>query len=153
MRNRKEQKKIQLNSLRTALIHEIGAIENYSEWETVFSLFDFDIPKVIYQSNAERIGRLSEQEIELVVDYYTKLEILLSLIEFQRKANLGQEPNWIRTIEKFVEGAIESVKYLLSRGKYGFKPPQARSEHIREEFENLSQLQDEAIGVLESNLD
>jgi len=147
----------EVQALRRALYEEIYKIqyfesltENYSVGNSVLGIAT---PNKIYESNTSKIGLLSDEEIDSIVEYYTRLERASETIEYQKRVDTTIDKG---ALETYFHQSIRFQRWLVrmvTLGKYGTKPSERRNEMVREQMEKLAEAQKRAIESLESHLD
>lgn len=147
LEHRNEQRERSLDSLRRALLQEIRAMENLHElsrnYEPGFSAFRQLVPSTVYEANAADIGRLTSNEIEAVVDYYTVASMVNDLLALQRDRDT-----------KIGMGIFEEVYRAISfNWFFDRNSRKARTESTAERIGDLAEAQSDAIRELEHNLD
>ena len=153
---REREKQTELDSLRRALYEEINKVEYFDElaeeYSVGHSVLGVHTPTTIYESNAPQIGLLTEEEVDPVVEYYTRLERLPDLLEMQRKMDTTVDMGSVEKGVKISEGLVEQ---LVHKGSFGRVPPswENRTETIQERIQSLAEARKNALSALEENMD
>ncbi|SDL08392.1 hypothetical protein [Natronorubrum texcoconense] len=112
-----EQRKRELTALRRGLLHEIQAGDD-------LEFFDENgvgngnavrrpAPTTIYEQNTDRIGLLTRQEIDAIVNYYTLLQKFEDELYLRNETNRGKVFRLVTTpakIQSAEDEAIEAIK-------------------------------------------
>ncbi|TKX87625.1 hypothetical protein EXE43_02170 [Halorubrum sp. SS5] len=154
---RQEEQEREIRALRRGLHEEIGKVQTYEDYvdryETGMSIFQIPAPNTVYESNASKIGLLDDDEIDLIVEYYTRLDHIQSELETQRKLDTPYEMGLAREFYERYEAVFDFVVRKLTRGRYGQRTSKNREERIRGLFDDLVTAQSAALEEIESNLD
>lgn len=146
----------ELMALRRGLLKEIGQIETYDdyveEYEIGLSVFEIPAPKTVYEQNADRIGLLEDEEIDAIVEYYTRLDHIQTEIETQRRLDTPDEWGLFKETYENIGSLVDAVVRMLSLGRFGQRASKKRQERIRRLFDELTTAQDAAIDAIEGNL-
>lgn len=146
----------ELDSLRRALYEEIGEVAYFEalaeKYEIGTSAVGVATSSTIYESNAAKIGLLTDEEIDYVVEYYTRLDRVTELMEFQREMDttVGKGPveTWFRATESLQRAVLRK----LTLGYFGSAPSRNRKEMVKDQIDGLSRAQDAALEAIEENL-
>ncbi|WP_283402440.1 hypothetical protein [Halorubrum sp. DM2] len=154
---RKEEQEREIMALRRGLHEEIGKVRTYEDYvekyETGMSIFQIPAPNTVYESNAGRIGLLEDEEVDLIVEYYTRLDHIQTEIETQRKLDTTFEMGLAREFYERYEGILNYLARKLTGGRYGQPTSKNREKRIRRLFKDLVTAQSAALEAIESNLD
>ena len=152
-----EEQQRELFALRRGLHAEIGKVGSYEDYvegyETGLSIFDIPAPTTVYEQNADRIGLLGDEEIDSIVEYYTRLDQIQTEIETQRRLDTTLEMGLAEEFYARYEAMVDYLIRKLTVGRYSKRPSRQREERIRTLFEKLVSAQTEAIEAIESNLE
>lgn len=156
-KERQQDREREVDSLRRALLEEIGKIEYFEDliddYHPGVSLFGIAAPSTIYESNAADIGLLTDREIDNVVEYYTRLERVSEAMEAQKQVDTTFGMGPIEELWARWERLPEVVLHRLSRGYLGSNVAETRTKDIQDRFRKLSEAQKRAIEALEENLE
>lgn len=144
---------VETNSLRHALRAEIGAISGISDYADTYTprsnIFEEIIPTTVYTANAARIGQLSEEEIDVVVEYYTHVLHVHELIQDQRAREVRFQSDFLTesfdTTEDFLNSLIGLIPW--------FGGPSEYTLFIREQLGIIEDKQNEAVEILDEHLE
>lgn len=155
--SREHDRQREVDTLRRGLLNEISSIENIDQfsdqYEVSHSIYEFGAPTTIYEQNADKIGLLTENEIEHVIEYYGRLNKIKKLIDVQRKVDTTVGMDYITEILKRCEALFDFVLWKVSFGRFGQRNSKIRERHIKEKIGELADVQREAIDSLEEELD
>lgn len=150
----REQEAKQLEALRQSLIAEIGAAEKldkYAESYSVGSSIVSDLfPRTVYEQNAESLGRLSPEERELVIQYYSKAKLIEASIEAQRRQDYPKDKDAVTNYFATSRLFFDNLVYLVTLG-WSKPNHKKRADQIRTNLKSLSEVQTQAIDSLEVN--
>lgn len=154
--HRRERQLKEENALRRALKEEIGKVAYLDEFAEKYSrghsrLEDI-IPKEVYESNGQQLGLLTEQEVDVVVEYYTRARGVENLMRIQKQEDTTAGVNQIMEMFYISEYWIDVTLKVLSLGRYTPKWEE-REETIREHLKQLADAQERAVSNLEENLE
>lgn len=154
---RQEQQRREIMALRRGLHEEIGKVRTYEDYvekyETGLSIFQIPAPNTVYEQNADRIGLLDDEEMDLIVEYYTRLDQIQTEIETQRQLDTPFEMGLARELYENYEALFDLVIRKLTNGRYGQRTSKNREERIRRLFDSLVTAQTAALDEIESNLE
>lgn len=157
LRQRNEEKRRELNSLRRALKEEIGTVaylehmaEEYSPGQSVS---DFVAPTTVYEANTDKIGMLTDKEIDLIVEFYTRVELVEDLHKVQRDLHTTIGEDVLTGFFKDFEAYMDYWLWKVSFGYLGSDERIQLTRNIEEQYEELARAQEEAISALEENID
>lgn len=156
-KEREKDRRRNLDSLRRGLYQEIRQVQYYEklaeEYNISQSISGFVTPTTVYEMNAGDIGYLTDEEIDNIVEFYTRIEQVEELMEVQETLDttVGMHPVkvWFRIID--VQGNMLLRK--LTFGLVGSQGPKDREELIRKEIEKLHGAQQDALSALSENLE
>ncbi|WP_435062429.1 hypothetical protein [Halobaculum sp. EA56] len=142
-------------NLRRALIQEIGKIRYYGQRAEQYhvGISDQDLVALseVYEANSDSIGKLTEEEVDVVVEYYARLVQLESMIDLQRVFDSPHYGDSISKYFRYIRLYQGSFFQWITRG--WFKPNyKKREERVRELYDDLEDSQERAIETLEENL-
>lgn len=153
---RREEQRREIRSLRRGLHEEIGKVGNYDKYvdryETGMSIFPIPAPNTVYESNANNIGLLEDEEVDLIVEYYTRLDHIQSELETQRQLDTTYEMGLAREFYERYESVFDYVVRKLTRGRYGQRTSKNREERIQRLFDDLVTAQSAALEEIEINM-
>jgi hypothetical protein len=148
---RQREKQEKKENLRIALYEEIGKIqyiddlqENYS---IGYSAIDFLVPRTVYEANSDELGRLSAEEVSLVVEFYTRAEEVESMIKTQRERDYPHDKDAVTEYFRIISLILDKVSKALSLGLHT-PESQRREEHIRNRITRLAEAQEAALKEL-----
>jgi hypothetical protein len=152
---RRKRRRREVNGLRRALVEEIGKIGYLEEladnYHSGYSHLNPIVPKTIYRTKGSDLGLLTEDEIDVVVEYYTRAQEVETLMEVQRKEDTTLDTIQLLEIFDLSEKLVERIFQILSLGVY--KPEwKRREETIQESLEGLADAQNRALFELNQNL-
>lgn len=146
----------ELRSLRIALREEIGKVQYYNQlaedYESTRSMLDIDAPDTVYKSNAGDIGLLTEEEVDAVVEYYTRLQQIQATMELQRTVDVPVDMHPLKEWYRRFEVLWNLFLYKITFGRFGSRGPKVREELIRQQFDELTKAQEVALERLEAHL-
>ncbi|WP_424015499.1 hypothetical protein ACOZ35_05855 [Halorubrum xinjiangense] len=146
----------EVQSLRRGLKEEIGKVRYYEDlaenYQVGVSVEGITAPSTIYESNADMIGLLSDEEVDLIVEYYTRLEQVENSLETQRELDTTAEMDFLTEYFENIGALLDRVIRLVTLGRFGNRASKQREKRIRESFEDLSRAQQDAIDAIEDNL-
>lgn len=112
------EKRAERDALRKSLLNEIRSIENFEEMKADnagVSIFHNTAPTTVYQNNAASVGKLTEEEIKAVSEYYVNLNNLRDFF-FGVRENLIEWDNSqsiiFETVDEVVESQEEAIEIL-----------------------------------------
>lgn len=147
----------EVRALRRALHQEIQKIEGFDtlaeEYQASRSVMRLNAPMTIYQSNSEKIGLLSNEEIDSIVEYYTRLEHLEEMFRLQRKMDTTFDMDILTEYFAMIEAIVDKVFYIVTFGNYGDRGKAEREMYIQEQLEKLAETQAAALSAIEKNLE
>lgn len=147
----------EVNSLRRALYEEISKIENLEEfaenYSTATSIVGFQVPMTVYRANAGKIGLLSEEEADHVVEYYARVEIIQDRMELQRELDTTADMDVVTEYFERVQALFDLLLDVVSFGRFGGTGSTTRAEHVSEQIKELARVQDAALSALVQRLD
>lgn len=151
-----QEQRNELRALRRGLHEEIGHVENYDdyveEYDIGTSVYELAAPTTVYEQNADRIGLLEEDEIEAIVEYYTRLDHIQTEIDTQRRLDTTDEMGLMREYFERWSATVDFLLRTLTGERYGQRVSQQRAERIRSQFSELIEAQTTALEAIESNL-
>lgn len=154
---RQEEQHREIVALRRGLHEEIGKVRSYEDYvkkyKTGLSVFQIPAPTTVYEQNADRIGLLEDEEIDLIVEYYTRLDHIQTEIQTQRRLDTKFEMGLAREFYERGGAIIDYILRNLSGGKYGQRTSKKREQRIRRLFDDLVTAQTAALDAIESNLE
>lgn len=116
------------------------------------SIFPIPAPNTVYESNANNIGLLEDEEVDLIVEYYTRLDHIQSELETQRQLDTTYEMGLAREFYERYESVFDYVVRKLTRGRYGQRTSKNREERIQRLFDDLVTAQSAALEEIEINM-
>lgn len=147
----------EITSLRRALYEEIRAIrgldEFADEYEPSKSVAGFQVPTAVYRANAQKLGLLSEEEADLVVEYYSRVEFVQERMRLQRELDTTVDMDAVTEIHERMQALLRSLIRTVTFGYYGERGAKKRAEQVRKLIRELDHVQEEATTALERNLD
>ena len=153
---REKEYKREVQSLRRGLKEEIGKVRYYEDlaenYQVGVSVEGIAAPSTIYESNADMIGLLSDDEVDLIVEYYTRLEQVENSLETQGELDTTAEMDFMTEYFERIGALLDRFIRLVTFGKFGNRASKQREKRIRESFEDLSRAQQDAIDAIEDNL-
>jgi hypothetical protein len=154
--DRRERRQNEVNALRRALKEEIGKIGYLDklavDYNRSHSRLGTIVPKDVYNSNGHKLGLLSEGEVDVVVEYYTRAREVENLMEIQREEHTTAGTDRLMEIFYISENLLDKALKIVTLGYY--TPNWEKTEEsIQEEFEKLSKAQKQAISELEEKLE
>lgn len=146
----------ELDTLRQSLISEIASAENLSKYAGTYSAGSSIVsdlfPRAVYEQNAEKLGRLTSEERDLVIKYYSKAKLIESSIEAQRRQDYPADKDAVTEYFQTIYNILDKLLYWITFGRV--KPDyEKRAELIRTNLEALDEHQDQAVEALKSNLE
>lgn len=123
-------------TVRRALKTELGAMTPIEQWDGNQIPYQKIGSLIAYEANAEDIGLLTDEEVEMITDFYTQLDIMQSMIDshFDTNITVSLQPNAVDR----GKGHRESV--IISRFNFLFvtrwKAIQILKKNLGEEYEN-----------------
>lgn len=145
------------NALRKALAQEIGKKAYLDDLAEQYSLghsrIETLIPKTVYKANADEIGNLTEEEVDVVVEFYTRADQVENLMKVQREEDTTANQDFLTEFFNMTEMTLDSLLRKLSGGHLDPSRRKARMENIRQSLKELAANQDRAITVLEENIE
>lgn len=145
----------ELDAVRTALIEEINSIAYLEEMPDEYSPFDSlwgDVmATTVYEANANKIGRLTEEEVTAVVNYYTRVYEIERLLKVQREHDTPYEKDAIMRYFKTFDFYFDSFLRKVTFGLVTPKKRESRTELIRERYRELATVQEKAADLLKNN--
>ena len=151
------QRRREVNSLRQALHEEISKIENLNEfaedYRTSTSVIGFQVPMTVYRANADKIGLLSEEEADHVVEYYGRVEIIQERMELQRELDTTVGMDVVTEFFERVQAMLDLLLEMVSFGHFGGTGSEKRAEHVSDQIEELAKVQEAALSALEQGLE
>jgi hypothetical protein len=154
--DRRLQRKMEVEALRRALYEEIGkidylddlAMEDYTpNHSTLLPI----VPRTVYEENASKIGLLTEKEVDLVVEFYTRASDVEKYMKVQKREDASPASNMLKEIERLGRLPTNLMLKILTLGKYT-ADREIRTENIREKIAELSDTQSRAKEELKKNL-
>lgn len=153
---RQEDRNRELDSLRRALREEIGKVQYFDDLREDYrpsqSVVGIASPSTIYESNASKIGLLTDDEIDNIVEYYTRLERVSKFMDAQRKVDTSFEKGTMDKFSTVIGRLPDALLHKFTLGRIGARPWEERTEDIQERFEKLSRAQKRALEAIEDNL-
>lgn len=154
-RNKRQQQQ-ELDSIRRAFLGEIKSIKGIKEYAEIYrpplSRRNDLIPTKIYETNAKSIGRLTPDEIEVILDYYGTVKMLETALRIQRLKDTTDEKD---AIQQYFIGFLyywnEFIRWL-SRGYITPTERDNRTKRIQNLFIDLADAQKDAISEIEEHL-
>jgi len=151
----REQQATELQTLRQSLLAEIQAAENldkYAESYSVNSSVVSDLfPRTVYEENAGNLGRLSTEERDVVIQYYSKAKLIEASIEAQRRQDYPGDKDAVTDYFDTIRLTLEHLFYRLTLG-WAKPAHEKRADQIRAHLESLNEIQNEAVEALETRL-
>lgn len=131
----RRRKRNQVRRLRKAFLHEIGIshaiLEANSNYDAVLR---YELPTEVYESAGPRIGELTDDEVESLVDFYTWTK---SLQEQINTVQAGESDGKMATFnfsslsnkaKKTMDTITETSGIKYEGREYNIKPPDSYSE-------------------------
>jgi len=143
----------ELDSIRRALHEEISKVQYFDRLAEEYSLSNAALgiatASTVYESNAPKIGLLTDEEVDNIVEDYTRLERASDAITYQRKRDTMIDKDGVEMLfykwRKFRERrAVETSENT---------PVENRKEMVAEQLGKLSEAQDRALAAIERELD
>ncbi|MFC5367228.1 hypothetical protein [Salinirubrum litoreum] len=141
---RKKKDEMSRDKLRRGLLGEVRrteGLDSFAEEYSPFMSYAGDIiPRTVYSQNAGEIGKLTEEEISIVVDYYTQVQMIDTAMKMQNQYDIS---------------AQRGLKEILFSQSHSLKQRQGaeeRADEVRELIYDLIETRDEVISTLENNL-
>lgn len=156
-RENERRRRCELDSLRRALYEEISKIEGLTEYaddyQVASSLGGFPAPTTIYRRNAGKIGLLTDEETDAIVEYYARVEIIQNYMELQRELDTTVGMDAVTEYFRRTQVLVDFFLRKLSLGRLGKKGASQRTEYIRDQIRELAGVQEEALEAIEKYLD
>lgn len=156
-KSRKRKQEEELNSLRRALLNEIGKIQYFDDLAESYgvgtSALSFVAPTVVYEENAEKIGQLTEKEVDAVVEFYTRVYQIEDLLKLQKEHDLPVGKDAITRYFLSFNLWMEEILRKVTFGKITPTSRDKRTESVKERLRKLDKVQATAIQELENSLE
>lgn len=156
LEERELERQREVSSLRNALYKEIEKVEYFEDlaenYEVHRSIDRFPAPSIIYETNGGKIGLLTEDEIDFIIEYYTRLNRVEELMELQAKLDTTIGMNPFTELYRRTEAMINIVLREISFGRFGNTGVDNRKERIGDELSKLAVSQKNALEKLEANM-
>jgi hypothetical protein len=153
---RRREENRQIVSLRRALLEEIGKVQYFGEmaesYTTGTSPLGITAPTTVYENNADKIGLLTEEEIDHIVEYYSRLDQIHRLMNIQAQMDTAMQMDVFTELFRRLRAQLKKLIRFLSLGRWGGPTSAERAEEIRNRFSKLAAVQEEATATLEENL-
>lgn len=154
----KQKKEIEdRNVLRRALIQEIGKKDYLNQLAEDYSVghsrLETLIPTTIYEANADKIGKLTIEEIDVVVEFYTRADQVENLMEVQRQEDTSFDQDFLTELFQVSQNLVNSIVWKLSFGYIDPFKRRYRTQSIRNSINELADNQRRAISKLEENIE
>lgn len=152
---RRAQREMEVNAPRRALKEEIAKIQYLDDlaeqYKPGHSTLVPLVPRTVYEANASHLGLLTEREVDLVVEFYTRVEDVEKYMKFQKEFDLSPPSNVLSYMEDLGEGIWNGILKIVTLGSHthGYEH---RIETVREKLENLAETQKKAVSELEENI-
>lgn len=154
---RQQEREREIRALRRALYEEIGEIVNLDEYAEQYqvsrSIIRLNAPTTIYESNAGKIGLLSDNEIEHIVAYYTALDHVEEMLRLQRELDTTINMDFVTEYFERVGALMDWFIRTISFGRFGQRHAKDREEYIQGQIEELSETQSAALSAIEEHLE
>lgn len=151
----RERRQKDVNALRQALREEIETIRYLdqlsSDYSPGYSRIETIVPKEVYRANGSSLGLLTEREIELVVEYYTRAIEVENLMLVQKEEDTTSNVNRIMEIFYISDLIVDKLLKITTFGRHT-PSREKRADEIRRRLEHLAETQEEAIAELEKHL-
>jgi hypothetical protein len=145
------------NKSKKSTYEEIRAIrgldEFADEYEPSKSVAGFQVPTAVYRANAQKLGLLSEEEADLVVEYYSRVTFVQERMRLQRELDTTVDMDAVTEIHERMQALLRSLIRAVTLGYYGESGAKKRAEQVREQIRELNRVQEEATTALEQHLD
>lgn len=156
-KERQTERSRELNALRRALREEVGKVAYFDElaenYEVHYSSEQFPAPSTVYENNAGKIGLLTVEEIDNIIEYYARMDRVLELMDLQRKFDTTTDMGFLEEFLRRMEAIVEMLIRKISFGKVGSHYSQERKQRIRKELSGLHDAQQRAQAAIERNLE
>lgn len=156
LKEQKFERDRELDSLRRALYAEINEVKNIDEFAESYDVskspIGLPVPSTIYETNAAKVGLLTDNEVECVVEYYSRVEAIQEYMELQERIDTSLDMDAMTEFFKRMNALFERALHTLSLGRVGSRGTQQRSEVISQRLQALSQSQEAALDSLEEQL-
>lgn len=154
---RQREREREIRKLRRSLYQEIGKIGNIEDWSQEYevgnSLLGFPAPQTVYKTNAGDIGLLTEEEIDYIVEYYSRLDMVQDLLRVQKQVDTVVGMDFLTEMTARMEGLVNRFLHKISFGYLGSIHSQKRKQIIQNQLKQLAKAQDSALSAIEDNLE
>ena len=151
-----QEQKRELKSLRRALYQEIGKVNYFEDLAKTYDASraanGIAAPRSVYESNTDKIGLLTDDEIDYIIEYYTRLERVVYFIELQRKKDTTMEMDAFTQFYRVLEANIEKFVALIPIIGPNRTPIEGREETVRFHLSKLLESQTRALDSLKEEL-
>ncbi|WP_233745600.1 hypothetical protein, partial [Halobacterium bonnevillei] len=131
----------------------LSPTEDFNKAEVSNSAMGIPTTSTIYESNASDIGVLSDEEIDHIVEYYTRLERTAKYLEYQKKMDTSVDMGLYEERGRRIEGLFNWILRRGSRGLIGKNGSRERTEEAKKQLDKLSKAQKNALAAIEENID
>jgi uncharacterized membrane protein len=153
---RRKRRTRELKALRRALKEEIQKVqfddlaEDYAISMSINPVF---ASSTVYEENAAKIGLLTDEEVDYIVEYYTRLDLVEGLMNVQRQLDTTADMGYFEELFRRSEAIVKYIVRIVSFGHLQKDWPNRREETIREEIQKLSESQDAAVEAIHEQLE
>lgn len=152
----KRQRKQELDLLRRGLRKEIGMVQYFDqlaeEYQAGQSPTGIDAPRTIYEQNASKIGYLSEEEVDHIVEYYTRLKQVEEHMKVQSKMDTPVEMGLISEVLARFHALSKRVSSHIPLVSDSIVTVSDRTEEVRNLLRDLSEAQRKAMNAIDQNI-
>ncbi|WP_415381478.1 hypothetical protein [Halosimplex sp. TS25] len=156
-REREKDREREVMALRKSLREEIRKIEGIDELAESYgagtSAFGLPVSTKVYETNAGKLGLLSDEEIDAIVEYYARVETIQDLMELQARADTSLYKDAVKEYFDSFDTLFNFVLRRVSFGYLGDNKMREREQLISEQLQELHEAQNSAVTAIENHLE